>query len=240
MKHMLIGAALAAGLLAMQPAQALTFKSGQVIGGDGKIYDGASPQQAEALKKLAARSGKKAGVSGSQLYVVAGEEIVFIPVTEIAGKSDDQIQEIVGTEVIQSITGLPITFSDFEAAQAAAAADGRDIGEVLAEQIESGALGSLQIDLDEIDPEVIAGAKLIEESGIKDQIINSGLFDPAALETLDEQLSDLTFEDAQGVIAEVNRVQDEFRDAIEAQRQADPDFFNTEEGQALLEEAGLE
>ena len=240
MKHMLIGAALAAGLLAMQPAQALTFKSGQVIGGDGKIYDGASPQQAEALKKLAARSGKKAGVSGSQLYVVAGEEIVFIPVTEIAGKSDDQIQEIVGTEVIQSITGLPITFSDFEAAQAAAAADGRDIGDVLAEQIESGALGSLQIDLDEIDPEVIAGAKLIEESGIKDQIINSGLFDPAALETLDEQLSDLTFEDAQGVIAEVNRVQDEFRDAIEAQRQADPDFFNTEEGQALLEEAGLE
>ena len=240
MRHMLIGAALAAGLLAMQPAQALTFKSGQVIGGDGKIYDGASPQQAEALKKLAARSGKKAGVSGSQLYVVAGEEIVFIPVTEIAGKSDDQIQEIVGTEVIQSITGLPITFSEFEAAQAAAAADGRDIGEVLAEQIESGALGSLQIDLDEIDPEVIAGAKLIEESGIKDQIINSGLFDPAALETLDEQLSDLTFEDAQGVIAEVNRVQDEFRDAIEAQRQADPDFFNTEEGQALLEEAGLE
>ena len=240
MRHMLIGAALAAGLLAMQPAQALTFKSGQVIGGDGKIYDGASPQQAEALKKLAARSGKKAGVSGSQLYVVAGEEIVFIPVTEIAGKSDDQIQEIVGTEVIQSITGLPITFSEFEAAQAAAAADGRDIGEVLAEQIENGALGSLQIDLDEIDPEVIAGAKLIEESGIKDQIINSGLFDPAALETLDEQLSDLTFEDAQGVIAEVNRVQDEFRDAIEAQRQADPDFFNTEEGQALLEEAGLE
>lgn len=240
MRHMLIAAALAAGLLAMQPAQALTFKSGQVIGGDGKIYDGASPQQAEALKKLAARSGKKAGVSGSQLYVVAGEEIVFIPVTEIAGKSDDQIQEIVGTEVIQSITGLPITFSEFEAAQAAAAADGRDIGEVLAEQIESGALGSLQIDLDEIDPEVIAGAKLIEESGIKDQIINSGLFDPAALETLDEQLSDLTFEDAQGVIAEVNRVQDEFRDAIEAQRQADPDFFNTEEGQALLEEAGLE
>ena len=60
------------------------------------------------------------------------------------------------------------------------------------------------------------------------------------METLDEQLSDLTFEDAQGVIAEVNRVQDEFRDAIEAQRQADPDFFNTEEGQALLEEAGLE
>ena len=240
MRHMLIGAALAAGLLAMQPAQALTFKSGQVIGGDGKIYDGASPQQAEALKKLAARSGKKAGVSGSQLYVVAGEEIVFIPVTEIAGKSDDEIQEIVGTEVIQSITGLPITFSEFEAAQAAAAADGRDIGEVLAEQIENGALGSLQIDLDEIDPEVIAGAKLIEESGIKDQIINSGLFDPAALETLDEQLSDLTFEDAQGVIAEVNRVQDEFRDAIEAQRQADPDFFNTEEGQALLEEAGLE
>lgn len=240
MKQMLIGVALAAGILAMQPAQALTFKSGQVIGGDGKIYDGASPQQAEALKKLAARSGKKAGVSGGQLYVVAGEEIVFIPVTEIAGKSDDQIQEIVGTEVIQSITGLPITFSDFEAAQAAAAADGRDIGEVLAEQIESDALGSLQIDLDEIDPEVIAGAKLIEESGIKDQIINSGLFDPAALETLDEQLSDLTFEDAQGVIAEVNRVQDEFRDAIEAHRQADPDFFNTEEGQALLEEAGLE
>ena len=34
------------------PAQALTLKKGQVIGGDGGVYDGASPQAKKALMKL--------------------------------------------------------------------------------------------------------------------------------------------------------------------------------------------
>ena len=37
----------------MQGATALTLKSGQVLGGDGEIYDGASPQQQEQLVKNA-------------------------------------------------------------------------------------------------------------------------------------------------------------------------------------------
>ena len=40
-------------ILAMSPAAALTFKKGQVLGADGKIYDGASPEQEEALIKKA-------------------------------------------------------------------------------------------------------------------------------------------------------------------------------------------
>lgn len=220
-------------------AHALTLKSGQVIGEDGGVHTGASPTQIAALKRKAAASGKKAGVSGSNLYVIAGEEIVFIQVSEIAGKSDDQIQELVGTEVIQKVTGLPITFTDFQAAQQLAIDNGDTIGAVLSSQIEAGELSFLEGNLDFLDEDVAAGARLIEESGIKEQIANSSLFDPAALESLDDQLSDLSFEDAQGVIEEVNRVQDEFAQAIADHREADPEFFETAEGQALLEEAGL-
>ena len=221
-------------------AHALTLKSGEVLGSDGAVYEGASPSQMENIKKRAIESGKNAGVTGDNVFVVTGEQVVFIPVSELAGKSDEQMEELVGTRVIQSVTGLPITFSEFNAVQAIASETGRGLGEVLGEQIDAGALSFLSRNLDELDADVAAGAKLIEESGIKDQIANSGLFDPAALDSLDEQLSDLTLEDARGVIEEVNRVQDEFAAAVAAQREADPDFFETAEGQALLEEAGLE
>ena len=33
----------ASSLLALSPANALTFKKGQVLGSDGEVYDGASP-----------------------------------------------------------------------------------------------------------------------------------------------------------------------------------------------------
>ena len=36
-------------VLVAAPVQALTFKKGQVLGADGGVYDGASPDQKEAL-----------------------------------------------------------------------------------------------------------------------------------------------------------------------------------------------
>ena len=41
-------AAVAATAFTFQ-AQALTFKSGEVLGSDGNIYDGASPEQVERI-----------------------------------------------------------------------------------------------------------------------------------------------------------------------------------------------
>jgi len=46
-------------------ASGLTFETGQVIGPDGKIYDGASPQQREKLIERAKNGGDIAGVIGS-------------------------------------------------------------------------------------------------------------------------------------------------------------------------------
>ena len=57
-------------------ATALTLKSGQVLSSDGQVYDGASPDQQEALiakskeKGWFGADGKKSGVQGSKVYVV--------------------------------------------------------------------------------------------------------------------------------------------------------------------------
>lgn len=40
-------------MLTLSVARALTLESGQVIGGDGNIYDGASPEQKEVFIKRA-------------------------------------------------------------------------------------------------------------------------------------------------------------------------------------------
>ena len=54
---------------AMAPVSALTFKKGQVLGADGEVYDGASPEQKEALiekaKEEAMKSTKKDGDGNS-------------------------------------------------------------------------------------------------------------------------------------------------------------------------------
>ena len=52
---------LAIGILTVansMPANALTLKKGQVIGGDGNVYDGASPQAKVALLLQVKENGK--------------------------------------------------------------------------------------------------------------------------------------------------------------------------------------
>lgn len=88
-------------------AHALTIKSGQVLGSDGKLYDGASPEVMANLIKNAERTGKKAGLSGGSVYVVIdvpGEEgekdVVFIDLNELAGKDKDGIEAVVLDKVV--------------------------------------------------------------------------------------------------------------------------------------------
>ena len=54
-------------------AQALTFKKGEVLGANGKTYEGASPEQLERLIERAAASDIPAGVVGNKLFVVVGD-----------------------------------------------------------------------------------------------------------------------------------------------------------------------
>ena len=96
-------------------AQALTLKSGQVIGGDGGVYDGASPEQQAALIARAQNGGDIAGINGSSVFVVVGDTITYVPVDEIRGKSDDRMKEIIGDQVIQNVTGVEeLTLADVE------------------------------------------------------------------------------------------------------------------------------
>ena len=89
------------------PANALKFKKGQVLGSDGKLYDGASPQVIENLIKYAERTGKTAGVNGKSVFVVVDvpgqdseKEVVFISFQDLAGKDKKGIQETVLDKVV--------------------------------------------------------------------------------------------------------------------------------------------
>jgi hypothetical protein len=81
-------------------AHALTLKSGEVLSSDGQVYAGASPQQKEAIVASSKSSGlfgdgKKAGVRGSNIFVVIGEDVVFVPLTGVRGKSKEQMMDII-------------------------------------------------------------------------------------------------------------------------------------------------
>ena len=83
---------------------ALTFKKGQVLGSDGQIHDGASPDVRTRLIARAQDGGKSAGVTAGQLYVVVRDTITFVPITDIAGKSEETVKEIVVEKVTETIT----------------------------------------------------------------------------------------------------------------------------------------
>ena len=90
------------------PAHALTLKKGQVIGGDGGVYDGASPEQQAQLVKNAQKEDffgnkKAAGVVGGNLFVIVEDEAVFIPLSELAGKSKSALTEVVKDYIVSHL-----------------------------------------------------------------------------------------------------------------------------------------
>ena len=90
------------------PVHALTLKKGQVIGGDGAVYDGASPEQQSQLIKNAQKEDffgnkKSAGVVGGNLFVMVENEAVFIPLAEISGKSKADLTEVVKDYIVSHL-----------------------------------------------------------------------------------------------------------------------------------------
>ena len=90
-------------------ASALTLKSGQVLSSDGQVYDGASPEQKEALiakskeKGWFGADGKKSGVQGSNVFIVVQDEVVFVPITEIKGKSKEGVTEVIKNHIVDAL-----------------------------------------------------------------------------------------------------------------------------------------
>jgi len=97
-------------------ASALTLKSGEVIGGDGNVYQGASPETEAAMLKHAGKTdwfgnSKTSGVMGSNLFIVVEDKVTYIPLSELRGKSKDAIKEHVITSVKASF-GEEIDIND--------------------------------------------------------------------------------------------------------------------------------
>ena len=130
-------ATLALYVLATLPVQALTFKSGEVLGSDGKIYQGASPEVAANIAKAAQEEDffgnkKTAGVVGKSVFIVVENQTVFVPLNEIVGKSDEEITAVITDHIVNALTANLTAFHSADGASVADAdeAVARDLGNV--------------------------------------------------------------------------------------------------------------
>ena len=82
---------------------ALTLKTGEVLGSDGVVYNGASPEQLDRLIGHSQASGKTVGVFGQNVFVVLDEGAVFVPFSEVAGKRKETVQAVVVASVVAKV-----------------------------------------------------------------------------------------------------------------------------------------
>ena len=68
----------------------LVIKSGQVIGSDGKIYDGMSPQTAAALAAQAEAGELKTGVINGNFYVILDNVISTVPLRSLSNLEPEE------------------------------------------------------------------------------------------------------------------------------------------------------
>ena len=148
MKQLISAAAMGAVVLALatSSAMALTFKKGQVLGSDGKIYDGASPEETARLIKNAADGGESAGVRGNNLFVVMDDELVFIPLSDLSGKTKETRMDIIKAHVIANATDLDVDDLLEEAGNLEAVLESRLAG--IEAGIEAGLSATEAVDLD--------------------------------------------------------------------------------------------
>lgn len=90
----------ASSLVLAAPTMALTFKKGQVLGSDGQLYDGASPEQEAALIKKAEEEGELAGIAGSNLYVVLEGKVTYVPLSDVRRKTKEGMKEVIAAHVL--------------------------------------------------------------------------------------------------------------------------------------------
>ena len=142
-------------------AQALTIKKGQVIGADGGVYDGASPEQKEVYINRAKEGGNQADLVGRNVFVVVQDDITFVPVGDLVGKSKKSQLNTIGDTVIEKLTGPDsISFEQLTELQDIATENGVALEDLM--KVDN-ALGALDEELaaiitDEIDTPIQDGA----------------------------------------------------------------------------------
>ena len=131
MRLIIAAAVLAVGFAA--PASALTFKKGEVLGPDGNVYTGASPEQLDRLIERAA--DRIAGRCRWQQCVCCGRGPGVLRSGHRHCWQDQGSQlQVIGDQVVRDMTGNDdITFEQVQALNEASAATGQDISELLAE-----------------------------------------------------------------------------------------------------------
>ena len=154
-----VGAVFTLALMTMaaMPAAALTLKTGEVLASDGSVHFGASPKNKENIMAAAKSRDMPAGMHGSNVFVVVGDSVTFIPATELRGKTEDTVIATVGDKVVQNLTGNDdIKFKDVKAVSEIAESTGVPIEDL----VDSNALAAL-------DPEVLKEIEdFSSESGI--------------------------------------------------------------------------
>lgn len=199
-------------LVLAMPAHALTLKKGQVIGGDGGVYDGASPEAKQALLRQVKEGGKSAGVSGRNLFVVVEDTITFIPLSELGGKTQKGIEDIVVGKVTETMMA---EFDVDLAAEQLEAASDEEINAAFARIAEADVAGIAAADIQELTKDAwknISREDLAEATAYAAEFAAREAASIAASEAL-----------AEGLLEELENGDISLEEAIE-QASQDPNF----------------
>ena len=94
-KLLLPSLGLIASLILSQHTLALTFKTGEVIGPDGKSYVGMSPQNKANMLANTTAGVIKSGVMNGQFYLVYNNQVITVPVTELRNRTSAERMNII-------------------------------------------------------------------------------------------------------------------------------------------------
>ena len=167
-------------------AQALTFKSGEVLGPDGNMYVGASPDNLNNIIANAKDDDKPAGVIGNNLFVVVDDTITFVPTKDLAPLSNEDRIDLIGDKVVENISGVEgLTMDAVEAVKELGEEADIDLAKVIAD----GGLESLdQATLEDL--EQVASATGIHMSNIQAISDSLGGLDSEQLAEINAHLED--------------------------------------------------
>lgn len=181
-RHSVMALVMVSSLFFTAPATALTFKKGQVLGSDGQVYDGASPSQRENIIARAVESDETAGVSGSNLFVVMDGDVVFIPLSDLRGKTKESRMDIVKAHVIANVADIEVDDLLDEAGNLEEALQSRLAG------IESGVEAGLSVAESTALDNALATASTAAEQAAAQSALESAL---AAAEGVDAEMEAL-------------------------------------------------
>ena len=193
MKKLLV--TLSAIALMTSAAHALTLKKGQVIGGDGSVHDGASPEQIAIYVERARQGGDAAGLVGQNVFVIVEDDITFVPVADLAGKTKESQLNEIGDAVVATVAGTDaVSFEELNELKSIAEETGVPMEDILKVD---GALAELDEDLaavitGEIDELIAEGALEQVQAFLQSDVLIENLDTIAAVTAqVEEQLGEL-------------------------------------------------